>query len=440
MTKTAAELRKEILKSVARYYEVAHADRTFVRGKSRVQYAGRVYDEKEMVGMVDAVLDFWLTAGPRTQEFEHVLAEFIGTREVIPVNSGSSANLVAVTTLCSKQLRGRRLEAGDEVIVPATSFPTTVAPIVQNRLLPVFVDCSIGDYNIDPDAIEAAISPRTRALMFAHTLGNPADMSRIMPLVKKHNLLLIEDTADALGSKFNGQMLGTFGQIATLSFYPAHHITMGEGGAVYTTSRRLAKIARTVRDWGRDCWCGYDNPVDGKCGIRFDREIDGIEGHYDHRYYYTEIGYNLKITDPQAAMGVAQLAKLPSFVAARKRNFRFLYDALARYSEFLAMPEWHPLADPSWFAFPLSVRPGAPFARRDITRFLEHRGVETRLLFAGNILRQPGYKDIECRVVGDLANSDLVMAHTFFVGVYPGLDQPRLDYMVDMFGEFFASL
>ena len=434
------ELRNKVLDSVVRFYEAAHTDREFVRGKTRVQYAGRVDDEQEMVGMVDAVLDFWLPAGPRTQVFERVLAEFIGTREVIPVALGSSANLVAVTPLWSKKLRGRQLKAGDEVIGPATSFPTTEGFIVQNGVLLVFVDCCMGDYYIDLESIEYAETPRMRALMFDPTLGNSADMSKIMPFLKRHNLLLIEDTADAHGSKVDCQMLGTFGKTATLSFYPAHHITMGEGGEVYTVIRRLAKIARTLRDWGRDCWCGYDNPLNGKCGHRFERQIEGVEGHNEHRYYYTEIGYNLKITGLQAAMGVAQLAKLPRFVAAHKPNFKFLFDALGRYSEFLLMPDWHPLADPAWFVFPLSVRPGAPFARRDISHFLERRGVETRLLFAGNILRQPGYKDIKCSVVGDLAQADLVMAHTFFVGVYPGLEQPRLDYMFGMFAEFFSGL
>lgn len=432
------ELRQAILAQVAEYYQKVHKERPFEPGKSRVHYAGRVFDERELQNMVSSVLDFWLTAGPYTQQFEDDLGHFLGVREVIPVNSGSSANLVAVTTLCSRRLKYPLLP-GDEVIVPAASFPTTVNPIIQNQLTPVFVDSCLGDYNPNVDEIEAAISPRTRAIIFAHTLGNPADMDRIVELTKKHNLYLIEDTCDALGSTWDGQMVGTFGQMATLSFYPAHHITLGEGGAVYTNSRRLAKIARSVRDWGRDCWCGYDNPVNGKCGRRFDREVPGIPGYYDHRYYYTEIGYNLKTTDPQAAMGVAQVSKLPHFIATRKRNFNYLYEGLRQFEQFLMLPTWHPKADPSWFTFPLYVKPDAPFMRHELTRFLEMNHVETRLIFAGNITKQPGYQHIQARVVGDLAVADEIMRGAFFIGVFPGLDIPRLDYIIDMFAKFFQE-
>ncbi|MBI5830398.1 MAG: DegT/DnrJ/EryC1/StrS family aminotransferase, partial [Chloroflexi bacterium] len=301
MSDDLENLRQELFAKVSEDYEKAHADQPFVPGETRVQYAGRVYDEREMVHMVDAVLEFWLTAGRHAEEFERRLGKFIGAREVIPVNSGSSANLVAMTTLCSPQLK-QRLLPGDEVITPAVTLPTTLAPIVQNRLIPVLVDAEMGTYNIDLEQLEAAMSPRTRALFITHTLGNPIAMDRVVEFARARNLFIIEDTCDALGSKYNGQSVGTFGHVATLSFYPAHHITMGEGGAVYTHSRRLAKIARTVRDWGRDCFCGYDNPVNGKCGIRFEREIPGIEGYYDHRYCFTEIGYNLKLTDVQAAM------------------------------------------------------------------------------------------------------------------------------------------
>ncbi|MFN2134561.1 MAG: lipopolysaccharide biosynthesis protein RfbH, partial [Candidatus Promineifilaceae bacterium] len=313
------KLRQSILAQVAEYYRAAHAGQPFEAGKSTVNYAGRVFDEAEMQHMVDAVLDFWLTAGPYAERFEEELGRFLGVREVVPVNSGSSANLVAMTTLCSRKLPDG-LRPGDEVIVPAASFPTTVNPIIQNNLLPVFVDSCLGDFNLDVNQLEAAVSPKTRALTFAHTLGNPANMDAIMAFVQAHDLFLIEDTCDALGSRWDGKLAGTFGDLATLSFYPAHHITLGEGGAVYTNRPRLAKIARAVRDWGRDCWCGYDNPVNGKCGIRFDREVPGLRGFYDHRYYYSEIGYNLKLTDPQAAMGLAQLQKLPGFIARRKEN------------------------------------------------------------------------------------------------------------------------
>jgi CDP-6-deoxy-D-xylo-4-hexulose-3-dehydrase len=438
--KETEELRQAILAQVAEYYEKAHAQRPFIPGETMVHYAGRVYDAQEIQNMVSAVLDFWLTAGPYAEQFEKQLGAFLGVREVIPVNSGSSANLVALTTLTSWQLGDKRLLPGDEVIVPAASFPTTVNPIIQNQLVPVFVDSCLGDFNLDVDQLETAVSPRSRALIFAHTLGNPGDMDAIMAFVKKHNLFLIEDTCDALGSRWDGKLLGTFGHLATLSFYPAHHITMGEGGAVYTNRPRLAKIARSVRDWGRDCYCGYDNPVNGKCGIRFEREVPGMEGYYDHRYYYTEIGYNLKITDPQAAMGLAQMDKLPGFVAARKRNFAYLYEGLQQFEEFLMLPTWHQKADPSWFAFPLLVKKSAPFMRHDLTRFLEANKVQTRLIFAGNILKQPGYRDINHRVIGDLPIADEIMRGGFFVGVFPGLDTPRLDYMIEMFEKFFKQL
>ena len=432
------ELRQSILAQVAEFYKEVHEAQPFIPGKSMVNYAGRVFDAQEMQNMVSAVLDFWLTAGPYAAKFEEALSSFLNVREVVPVNSGSSANLVAMTTLCSQQLP-ERLQPGDEVIVPAASFPTTVNPIIQNNLVPVFIDSRLGDYNLDVDQLEEALSSRTRALFFAHTLGNPADMDKVMRFVQKHDLFLIEDTCDALGSTWDGKLVGTFGHLATLSFYPAHHITLGEGGAVYTNKPKLAKIARSVRDWGRDCWCGYDNPVNGKCGLRFEREVPGIPGFYDHRYYYTEIGYNLKLTDPQAAMGLAQMSKLPDFIASRKQNFAYLYEQLGKFEEYLVLPTWHAKADPSWFAFPLYVRESAPFMRHELTRFLEMNKVQTRLLFAGNVLRQPAYQQIASRSVGDLAVSDKIMRGAFFVGVYPGMDQPRLDYMIEQFENFFRQ-
>ncbi|MDX1614978.1 MAG: lipopolysaccharide biosynthesis protein RfbH [Candidatus Promineifilaceae bacterium] len=435
----AESLRQAILAQVAEYYLHVHGQSEFIPGETRVQYAGRVFDEREMQNLVGAALDFWLTAGPETNEFERKLSRFLGAREIIPVNSGSSANLVAVTSLCSPQLHNR-LNPGDEVIVPAASFPTTINPIIQNRLVPVFVDNRLGDYNLDHEQLAAALSPRTRAVMFAHTLGNPADMDAIVPFVRDHDLFLIEDTCDALGSTWDGKMLGTFGHIATLSFYPAHHITMGEGGAAFTSSRRLARIARSVRDWGRDCWCGYDNPVNGKCGRRFERQVPGVPGFYDHRYFYTEIGYNLKLTDLQAAMGRAQLDKLPEFIRRRKRNFAYLLAGLEPFTEFLSLPTWHPKADPSWFAMPLLVRDDAPFQRHKLTQYLESRQIETRPIFAGNILKQPAYAGINHRAVGDLPRADQIMRGAFFVGVYPGLDVPQLDYMISVFDDFFTTL
>lgn len=434
----AEDLRQTILAQVAEYYQKVHGERPFLPGQTRVHYAGRVFDAHELQNMVSSALDFWLTAGPYAQQFEQKLGKFLGVREVVPVNSGSSANLVAMTTLCSRQLP-EGLRPGDEVITPAASFPTTVNPILQNQLTPVFIDSCLGDYNPDLSQLEAALSPRTRGIIFAHTLGNPADMDIVSAFVKKHRLLFIEDTCDALGSTWDGKLVGKFGHLATLSFYPAHHITMGEGGAVYTNRPRLAKIARAVRDWGRDCWCGYDSPPDGKCGIRFEREVPGIPGFYDHKYFYTEIGYNLKLTDPQAAVGLAQLEKLPDFIQKRKRNFAYLYAGLQQFESYLMLPTWHEKADPSWFAFPLWVREDAPFSRHELTRFLEMNQVETRLIFAGNILKQPGYQHIPRRVVGDLRGADQIMRGAFFVGVYPGLDLPRLDYIIDTFARFFRQ-
>jgi len=437
--KSAEDLRQEILAQVADYYQVAHQNQSFVPGESRVNYAGRVYDAGELQNLVSAALDFWLTAGPETERFEKALRDFLGEREIIPVNSGSSANLVAISALCSKQLR-HGLRPGDEVIVPAASFPTTVNPILQNQLVPVFVDSCLGDYNLDPNSLEVALSDKTRAVVFAHTLGNPADMDAIMSFVNRHNLFLVEDTCDALGSKWDNKLVGTFGHIATLSFYPAHHITMGEGGAAYTRSRRLAKIARSIRDWGRDCWCGYDNPIDGKCGIRFQREVPGMPGFYDHRYFYTEIGYNLKLTDLQASIGLAQMQKLSNFITSRKANFAYLFENLKQFEEHLILPSWHEKADPSWFAFPLLVRDDAPFSRHEITRYLERNKVETRTLFAGNLIKQPAYQNIEHRVIGDLPISDFIMRAAFFIGVYPGLNQTKLDYMIDTFDSYFKKL
>jgi len=433
------QLRREIAAKVAEYYRTAHASQPFVPGRTRVRYASRIYDERELTAAVAAVLDFWLTAGPRVEAFEDGLARFLGARHVRAVNSGSSANLIAVAALCSRRLE-RPLEPGDEVIAPAMGFPTTVAPIVQNRLVPVFVDCQLGTYNLDPEQLEAALSERTRAIFFAHTLGNPVDMEPVMEFARAHDLYVIEDACDALGSAYDGQMVGTFGALGTLSFYPAHHITTGEGGAVITNDPDLARIAQSVRDWGRDCHCRYDSPPTGACGRRFEWEIPGLDEPYDHRYLFVEIGYNLKMTDVQAAIGVAQLEKLPDFVATRKRNFARLYEGLEPYEEFLILPAWSERADPSWFAFPITVRSDAPFTRRSLVAFLEERNIETRLLFAGNIVRQPGYRNIEHRAIGDLPNSNLVLRSAFFIGVYPGLDDARIAYVLEAFTDFFRRL
>jgi CDP-6-deoxy-D-xylo-4-hexulose-3-dehydrase len=436
---SAEQLREEILAKVAEYYRLKHAKRAFTPGESLVHYAGRVFDERELINGVDAVLEFQLTHGHFGRDFERQLGAFLGAREVIPVNSGSSANLIAISTLCAQQLHNR-LKPGDEVITPAATFPTTLAPIVQNRLVPVLVDCELGTYNLAVDQLEAAYSDKVRALFVPHTLGNPVEMDKVIEFARKRDLFVIEDSCDALGSRYDGKLCGTFGHLATLSFYPAHHVTTGEGGAVYTNSRRLARLARIMRDWGRDCYCGYENPPNGKCGKRFEWRIGDSDELYDHRYYFTEIGYNLKMTDLQAAIGLAQLDKLPMFIEKRKKHFRWLYDHLRRYEDVLQLPTWSPKADPSWFAFPITVRPDVKFNRTMLTRFLEAHRIETRFLFAGNILNQPGYREIECRVVGDLPNADVVLRRTFFIGVYPGLDEQQIGHVLDTFDKFFESV
>ena len=438
-TKETEALRQRILEQVAEYYRRAHADRPFVPEESRVHYAGRVYDEQELMAAVEAALDFWLTVGPRTEAFEEQFADFLGLRRALAVNSGSSANLVAISTLRSRRL-DRPLERGDEVITAAMGFPTTTAPIVQNELVPVFVDCQLGTYNVDPEQLELALSDRTRALFVAHMLGNPVDMAPVMAFAEDHALYVIEDTCEALGSAYDGQMLGTFGDLSTFSFYPSHHITTGEGGAVATNSSRLARIACSLRDWGRDCRCTYESPPEGACGNRFGWEIPGLEEPYDHRYLYVEVGYNMKMTDMQAAIGLEQLKKLPGFVEDRKRNFRSLRDGLEAYEKFLILPTQSKQADPAWFALPLTLREDVPFTRRDLITHLEDRNVETRLLLAGNLVRQPGYRDIQHRTVGELPNADRILRSSFFIGVYPGLDDRRIAYVLEAFDDFFRRL
>jgi CDP-6-deoxy-D-xylo-4-hexulose-3-dehydrase len=432
-------LRRQILRQVAEYYHQAHADRSFGPGEDRVHYAGRVYDEEELIGAVDAALDFWLTVGPRTSAFEDQLASFLGVNRTLTVNSGSSANLLAVSTLRSQRLE-RPLAPGDEVITAAMGFPTTTAPIVQNQLVPVFVDCRLGTYNIDTNQLDLALSDRTRAIFVAHMLGNPVEMRPVMRFAREHELYVIEDVCEALGSTYDGQILGTFGDMSTFSFYPSHHMTTGEGGAVATDSPRLARIACSLRDWGRDCRCTHDSPPEGACGNRFGCQIPGLDEPYDHRYLYVEIGYNMKMTDIQAAIGLAQLKKLPGFIEDRKRNFEKLYEGLKHHQEFLLLPSWSRRADPAWFALPLTLREHVPFTRRDLLRFLEDRNIETRLLLAGNLVRQPGYREINHRTVGDLPNADRILRSSFFIGVYPGLDDTRIAYMLQAFADFFHRL
>ena len=431
-------LKREIFEKISEFYSLEHGEQPFIPGQTKINYAGRVYDQREMITMVDAVLEFWLTMGRYGETFEEELGRFLGVSEVIFVNSGSSANLLAVATLCSNELKGH-LEIGDEVITPAVTFPTTVAPLIQNGLIPVFVDCELGTYNLDASALEEVISESTKAIFAPHTLGNPCDMDEIMRLAEKWRLFVIEDACDALGSRFGGKYVGAFGHLGTLSFYPAHHITTGEGGAVITNDKKLARIARSIRDWGRACWCEYNTTdPNGACGRRFEWEMPGLAGCYDHKYLYTNVGYNFRPTDIQAALGTVQLAKLPDFIEKRKHNFQRLLEGLNRYGEHLILPHWSERADVSWFAFPITVRPEAPFTRQELVRWLEDARIETRLLFAGNIIKQPGYQDMKCRLVGKLENSDLVMRNSFFIGVYPGLDDARIDYVLDKFEEFFS--
>jgi CDP-6-deoxy-D-xylo-4-hexulose-3-dehydrase len=436
MDERERQLRDEILERVARLWELRQEQDRFIPGVTRVNYGGRVYDAREMQALVDAALDFWLTLGPKGREFEQRLADYLGLQSVVICNSGSSANLLAVGALCSDLVEAP-LEKGDEIITPAAAFPTTVAPIIQNGLVPVFVDVGLGDYNINAEQVEAAISPRTRALCFAHALGNPADLDSLMAIAARHDLYVIEDACDALDSRYAGKLVGTFGDISTYSFYAAHHITMGEGGAIATNNPRLARAALSLRDWGRDCFCqtGQANPL-GACNNRFGHTFRHLPPGYDHKYVYSHLGYNLKPLDLQGAIGLAQLDKLPEFTRKRKANFARLYEALRVYEDRIILPQWCPKADPSWFAFPLTVRDGAGFRREDLVRHLEDKKIETRPLFAGNLLRQPGFENIQKRVVGDLENTDAILERTFFLGVYPALTGEKIGYVIDCINGF----
>jgi CDP-6-deoxy-D-xylo-4-hexulose-3-dehydrase len=428
------KLRQEILKLVGEYYRERFSGGTFTPGTDLVHTAGRVFDGDELVKLVDSSLDFFLTASRYADTFEAEFSELIGKDYSFLVNSGSSANLLALTALTSPKLGERRLQAGDEVITVAAGFPTTVAPILQNQLIPVFVDVNLGDYTAIPDRIEAAVGGRTRAIMMAHTLGVPFDLDTVMRLAKEHDLWVVEDNCDALGSRYHGELTGTFGDLATFSFYPAHHITMGEGGCVVIGDELLGRIVRSLRDWGRDCYCaGGENNT---CGKRFSQQFGDLPFGYDHKYVYSHIGYNLKVTDMQAAVGVAQLAKLPDFIARRKANWKALHQMLEPWQDRLLLPHATPNSDPSWFGFVLTVREQAGFIRNELTGFLEANHIETRPLFAGNLLRQPAFLNIEKRVVGDLGNTDLITDHTFFIGVYPGIGESQLEYIQSVFARF----
>lgn len=436
----AEELKREILEKTAAYYRLVQAPKQqepFEPGRSRVNYAGRVFDEKEMMNLVDASLAFWLTYGHWSKTFEQALADYLGVRSALLVNSGSSANLLAFSTLTSPLLGARRICRGDEVVTVAAAFPTTVAPIVQYGAVPVFVDVELETANIDIARLESAWSPKTKAVMLAHTLGNPFNVAAVKDFCQRHNLWLVEDNCDALGTTYAGRFTGTWGDLGTSSFYPPHHMTMGEGGAVYTDNPLLKKIALSIRDWGRDCWC--ESGVDNTCGCRFTRQFGRLPVGYDHKYVYSHFGYNLKATDLQAAIGCAQLEKFPSFVARRKANFARLYEGLKDLPQ-LRLPGKAPEADPSWFGFLMTVRPEAGFTRNAFAQHLESKNIQTRNLFAGNILRHPCFdtlvEGVDYRVAGTLANTETIMNDALWIGLYPGMGEARLDYMISTIRAF----
>src|ERR1017187_5186392 len=434
MTDRTTRLRQQILDLSAEYFAEAFPATEFEPGQSPVPVSGKVIDSADFSSVVDSALDGWYTTGRFAEQFERKLARFVGVRSASLVNSGSSANLLAVSALTSPKLGDRRLKPGDEVITVASGFPTTINPIIQNRLIPVFVDVTSPTYEIEVSQLELARSERTKAVMIAHTLGNVFDLDAVTAFVRKHHLWLIEDCCDALGSTWKGQNVGTFGDIATVSFYPAHHITMGEGGAVLTDKPNLQVLIESFRDWGRDCWChtGKENT----CGKRFDWQLGSLPCGYDHKYTYSHIGCNLKATDIQAALGASQIEKLPHFIERRKENFRYLYSALKPLEDFLVLPEETPGSDPAWFGFPIAVRRDAPFTREGLIWVLDRNKIGTRLLFGGNLLRQPAYEGCEYRVVGDLANSDFVMNNVLWIGVYPGLTKSMLDFVAKTIAEF----
>lgn len=431
------DLRREII-NLTREYAKQKSVSKFVPGESVIPFAGRVFDEEEYVYLVESALDGWLTTGRFAEQFEYEFAKFFGVKSVILVNSGSSANLLAFSALTSKLLGERRVKPGDEVITVAAGFPTTVNPIIQNSAIPVFLDVDIPTYNIKAEDIEKAVTEKTKAIMIAHTLGNPFNLDEVMRVAKKYNLWVVEDVCDAVGSRYDGKLVGTFGDLATVSFYPAHHITMGEGGAVLTNNLLLERIIKSFRDWGRDCYCepGFSNT----CGMRFKQQHGTLPFGYDHKYVYSHIGYNLKLTDMQAAVGVAQLKKLPSFIEKRKYNFRKLKEGLKKFEEYLILPEATPKSDPSWFGFPITVRENDKFSRWDIVTYLENHKIMTRMLFGGNLTRQPAYQDVKYKVYGELKNTDIIMNQTFFIGVYPGITDEMIDYVIKVFENFFEEV
>lgn len=433
----APKIRSEILGRLKEYHQAQFASKEFIPGETPIPVSGKVFDHEELELLVDSSLDFWLTTGRYAQEFEKKFAECFGLPFCLLTNSGSSANLLALSALTSPKLKERQLRPGDEVITVAAGFPTTVNPILQNQLVPVFLDVQIPTYNVDVEKLAAARSDRTKAIMIAHTLGNPYDLKAVSEFAKKHQLWLIEDCCDAAGSTYQGQHVGTFGDLATVSFYPAHHITMGEGGAVLTRSPALKRLVETFRDWGRDCWCepGHDNT----CGKRFSWKLGDLPEGYDHKYTYSHIGYNLKVTDMQAAVGVAQIKKLPQFIEARKRNFKRLSDGLASLEDRLILPKATAGADPSWFGYPITLRDANGTQRAVFQQYLDSKKIASRLIFAGNLVRQPAYADSKYRVVDSLEMSDTIMNQSLWIGVFPGITDQMIDYMVESISAYFKE-
>jgi CDP-6-deoxy-D-xylo-4-hexulose-3-dehydrase len=436
MRDNVLEIKNRILDLVNNYSSINFKEKEFIPGITDVPVSGKVIGALELQNMVEASLDGWLTTGRFNQQFEEKLSQFLGIKCLLTVNSGSSANLIAFSTLTSPKLKDRAIQKGDEVISVAAGFPTTVNPIIQFGAIPVFIDVKIPTYNIDENSVEAAITKKTKAIMLAHTLGNPFNVKKIKEVCEKYNLWLIEDSCDALGSRFDNQNVGTFGDLATLSFYPAHHITMGEGGAVFTNSKKLERIAESFRDWGRDCYCepGKDNT----CNKRFGWQLGNLPYGYDHKYTYSHLGYNMKITDMQAACGLAQLERLGQFIIKRKENFNFLYKNLKNLEEFLILPEAEKNSEPSWFGFPLSLRKNNKFTRNNLVSYLNDNKIGTRLLFSGNLTKQPYMKNVNFKVQGELKNTDFVMENTFWIGVYPGLRTEHLDFIVRKIKDFFS--
>ncbi len=431
-------IRKEIIEKTIEYYHLKHGDKLFIPGKSKVNYAGRVFNEKELTNAVDASLDFWLTEGRFSEEFADKISEYLDVENILLTNSGSSANLLAFASLTSEKLGDRRLKPGDEVIAVAAGFPATVTPIFQYDLVPVFVDVHFPTYNIDIEMMRKAITDKTRCIFIAHTLGNPFDIEAVMQLAEEHDLWVIEDNCDAFGSEYKGKKTGTFAHLSTISFYPAHHITTGEGGAICTNDPLLAQLVRAFRDWGRDCYCaGGENNT---CGKRFSQQFGGLPFGFDHKYVYSEIGYNLKMTDIQAAIGSAQMDKLPGFCDSRREHFKRWLHIFSKYSKFFILPEATPKSDPAWFAFIVTLKEDAPFTRDQLTAHLNANFIETRNLFAGNMTRQPGFEKKTWRIAEHLKNTDVITQKTFFLGTYPGLSPEMFDYASDILDAYLKDI